>query len=93
MTNALAFANNRREKNLAELVTFLSLPTISTLSAHRADVQRGAEWVAENLRALGMEHVAIMPTGDGAGQPLVYADWLHAGDAPHSQRAGKNEVA
>ncbi len=82
MTNALAFANNRREKNLAELVTFLSLPTISTLSAHRADVQRGAEWVAENLRALGMEHVAIMPTGDGAGQPLVYADWLHAGDAP-----------
>ncbi len=80
--SAFEYTQIAREKNLDELKEFLSLPTISTLSAHRADVQRGAEWVAENLRAMGMEHVEIMPTGKGKGQPLVYADWLHADDAP-----------
>ncbi len=79
---ALDYVGLRKTQELNELKTFLSLPTISTLSEHRADVQRGAEWVADNLRAMGMEHIAIMPTGEGKGQPLVYADWLHAGDAP-----------
>ncbi len=82
MMDAIQYANKQREKNLDELKEFLALPTISTLSEHRADVQRGAEWVAENLRGMGMENIAIMPTGDGAGQPLVYAEWLHASDAP-----------
>ncbi len=77
-----AYLNAQRQVFLDELKTFLALPTISTLSEHRADVQRGAEWVAQNLRAMGMEHVEIFPTGGGAGQPLVYADWLHAEDAP-----------
>lgn len=79
---ALAYAAQKREANLEELKTFLALPTISTLSEHRADVQRGAEWVAQNLRALGLEQIEILPTGAGAGQPLVYADWLHAPHAP-----------
>ncbi|TAH49376.1 MAG: dipeptidase [Chloroflexota bacterium] len=82
MMDAIQYANKQREKNLDELKEFLALPTISTLSEHRADVQRGAEWVAEKLRGMGMENIAIMPTGDGAGQPLVYAEWLHASDAP-----------
>ena len=82
MMDAIQYANKQREKNLDELKEFLALPTISTLSEHRADVQRGAEWVAENLRGMGIENIAIMPTGDGAGQPLVYAEWLHASDAP-----------
>jgi len=79
---ALEFLQAHREIFLDELKSFLALPTISTLSEYRADVQRGAEWVAENLRACGLEHVEIFPTGDGAGQPLVYADWLHAPNAP-----------
>lgn len=78
----LQYLRTHREIFLDELQTFLAMPTISTLSEHRADVQRGAEWVAENLRAMGMEHIEILPTGNGAGQPLVYADWLHALDAP-----------
>lgn len=76
------YLQSHRETFLDELKTFLAMPTISTLSEHRADVQRGAEWVAENLRVMGMEHIEILPTGDGVGQPLVYADWLHAGNAP-----------
>lgn len=81
-TDRSEYLQQNRENFLAELKEFLALPTISTLSEHRADVQHGAEWVADNLRAMGMEHVEIMPTAEGRGQPLVYADWLHAGDAP-----------
>lgn len=84
---ALDYSRTRHDAFLDELETFLAVPTISTLSEHRADVQKGAEWVADNLRAMGLEHVEIMPTGDaahedGPGQPLVYADWLHAPNAP-----------
>lgn len=76
------YLDSHHDAFLDELKTFLAMPTISTLSEHRADVQCGAEWVAGNLRGMGLEHVEILPTGDGAGQPLVYADWLHAGNAP-----------
>lgn len=78
----LVYAERNRKRALEELKEFLSLPTISTLSEYRADVQRGAEWVSANLRAMGMENVEIMPTGEGRGQPLVYADWLNAPHAP-----------
>lgn len=78
----IEYSTTYRERFLAELQDLLALPTISTLSEHRPDIQKGAEWVAENLRAMGMEHVEIMPTAEGRGQPLVYADWLHAGGAP-----------
>lgn len=80
--DAIAYVRSQRETFLNELQDLLKLPTISTLSEHRPDIQKGAEWVAENLRAMGMEHIEIMPTAEGRGQPLVYADWLHAEDAP-----------
>lgn len=80
--SAPVWAKSRREQFLAELRAFLAMPTISTLSEHRGDIQDGAEWVAANLRGMGLEHVEIMPTGDGRGQPLVYGDWLHADGAP-----------
>ena len=33
-------------------------------------------WLAEHLRGIGAENVAIMPT---AGYPVVYGEWLGAG--------------
>jgi acetylornithine deacetylase/succinyl-diaminopimelate desuccinylase-like protein len=80
--NPIRFANSRREESLQELKEFLSIPAISTLSEYRSEVQQGGEWVEQNLRTMGLEHVEIMPTGEGKGQPLVYADWLHAPGAP-----------
>jgi acetylornithine deacetylase/succinyl-diaminopimelate desuccinylase-like protein len=64
---------------LAELLDFLRIPSISSLPEHAADVQRAAEWVAARLRAAGLDHVQILPTG---GHPVVYADWLHAAGKP-----------
>ena len=42
-------------------------------------MQRAAQFVADSLRAAGLENVEIIPT---AKHPLVYADWLHAPGKP-----------
>lgn len=62
-----------------ELLQFLSIPSISSLPAHAADVRRAAQWVADRLTTAGMEKVQILPTG---GHPVVYAEWLHAPGKP-----------
>lgn len=77
---ALEYASRNNQRFLEELKEFLAIPTISTDPEHNADTMRGAEWVAAQLRLLGMENVQIMPTG---GHPVVYGDHLRAGkDAP-----------
>lgn len=64
---------------LEELKEFLRIPSISTDPDHAADVARAAQWVADKLRAAGLENIEIIPTGR---HPLVYADWLHAPGKP-----------
>jgi acetylornithine deacetylase/succinyl-diaminopimelate desuccinylase-like protein len=61
---------------LQELDALLRIPSLSGDPAYAADVQRAAEWLAEHLRGIGAENVAVMPT---AGYPVVYGDWLGAG--------------
>lgn len=71
------------EKNQAgyidQLKEFCSIPSVSSLSEHIPDVIRAAEWVAARLTQAGIENVQVLPTG---GHPVVYGEWLHAGDKP-----------
>jgi len=76
---AVDFARNNQPRFLDELKTLLRIPSISTLTEHKSDVQKAAEFVAADLRRIGMNHVEIIPTG---GHPLLYADWLHAPGKP-----------
>lgn len=64
------------ERFLGELFEFLRIPSLSGDPAHAADVRRAAEWLAGNMRRLGLERVEIMDT---AGHPVVYGEWLGAG--------------
>jgi acetylornithine deacetylase/succinyl-diaminopimelate desuccinylase-like protein len=57
----------------------IRIPSISALPEHAVDCRRTAEWIAADLERIGMEHVEVAETG---GHPIVYADWLHAPDAP-----------
>jgi acetylornithine deacetylase/succinyl-diaminopimelate desuccinylase-like protein len=68
-----------RDRYLKELLEFLSIPSISSLKAHKADVAKAGEWVAARLQAAGIENVQVLPTG---GHPVVYGDWMHAPDKP-----------
>jgi acetylornithine deacetylase/succinyl-diaminopimelate desuccinylase-like protein len=74
-----AFVKEHQTRFLDELKELLRIPSISTLPEHRADVERAAAFVADSLRAAGMENVEVIPT---AKHPLVYADWLHAPGKP-----------
>ncbi len=64
---------------LEELKDFLRIPSISTDPERAGDVMRAAQWVADKLRAAGLENIEIIPT---SRHPLVYADWLHAPGKP-----------
>lgn len=77
--NLLDHIEARREDNLAELKEFLRIPSVSTKSEHKADIERAAHWVAEKLRQAGLENVAIERT---KMHPLVYGESLHAPGKP-----------
>lgn len=74
-----SFVDSEKERLLAELQTFLRIPSISTLPENKADVERAAQFVASALLDAGLEHVEVIRT---AGHPLVYADWLNAPGKP-----------
>lgn len=77
--SAIEYARSHREMFLKELQEFVAIPSISTLSEHKGDIQRAAEWVAGQMRAIGLEKVAILPT---AGHPAAYGEWLGAPGKP-----------
>ncbi|HLJ91100.1 MAG TPA: dipeptidase [Candidatus Angelobacter sp.] len=78
-SSAVAYAKENQQKFLGELKDLLRIKSVSTLPQHKEDVQQAAEFVAEHMRAIGLENVEVIPT---KGHPLVYADWLHAPGKP-----------
>jgi acetylornithine deacetylase/succinyl-diaminopimelate desuccinylase-like protein len=79
MSSAITFARNNYPRFLEELKTLIRIPSISTLPEHKSDVLAAANWLAADLKKIGMEHVEVITT---SGHPLVYADWLHAPGKP-----------
>jgi acetylornithine deacetylase/succinyl-diaminopimelate desuccinylase-like protein len=77
MTDWLEFldANQTRFEN--ELLEFVKIPSVSASSEYIKDVEEAASWVSKRLEIAGVENTEIMPTG---GHPVVYGDWLHAGE-------------
>ena len=73
------FVQQNKDRLLEELKEFIRIPSISTLPENQADIARAAQFVADSLKAVGMENVEIIATDR---HPLVYADWLHAPSRP-----------
>ncbi|WAA13473.1 dipeptidase [Fervidibacillus halotolerans] len=73
------YLKDHRNQHLEQLKEFLKIPSISSLSEHKADVKKAAEWLQHELSLVGMENVQIFETD---GHPIVYADWLHADEKP-----------
>ncbi|WP_342504169.1 dipeptidase [Lysinibacillus sp. FSL K6-1151] len=74
-----AYFTEHREAHLNELNEFLRIPSISSLSEHKEDIQQAAQWLANAFEKLNLENISITQT---AGHPVVYADWLHAEGKP-----------
>src|SRR3954449_3359811 len=74
-----AHLDSTKDERLDSYKDFLRIPSISAIPAHADDCRAAAGWLADALTATGLEHVEVAETG---GHPLVYADWLHAPNAP-----------
>ena len=77
--NLTEYIDSKRDENLSELKEFLRIPSVSTKSEHKPDVERAAEWVAGKLRGAGLENIEIVPT---KMHPLVYGESLRAPGRP-----------
>lgn len=67
------------DRFLSELKAFLAIPSVSTLPQHKPDIERACGFVAERLRAAGIENVERIAT---EGHPLVYGEWRKAPGKP-----------
>ncbi|HEX7793941.1 MAG TPA: dipeptidase [Vicinamibacterales bacterium] len=79
MNNVIDFINVNRERYLDELKALLAIPSISALPEHAGDVRRCAEWCVDEMRRVGLQNARLIET---PGNPVAYADWLHAPGAP-----------
>src|SRR5258708_4108034 len=70
-SSAVSYARENQQRFLGELKDLLRIPSVSTAPEHKDDVQRAAQFVASDLRNIGMENVEVIPT---QGHPLIYAD-------------------
>jgi acetylornithine deacetylase/succinyl-diaminopimelate desuccinylase-like protein len=77
--NLTEFIEGHRDQHLAELCELLRIPSVSAKSEHKPDIERGARWVADHLRAAGFKTVEVVPTNL---HPLVYAEWLEVPGKP-----------
>ncbi|QYR19602.1 dipeptidase [Paenibacillus sp. sptzw28] len=73
------YFQNLRKQQLEELKQWLSIPSISAQSEHKADMNKAAEWLADALNRAGLQNVEVHQT---EGHPIVYADHLHAPGKP-----------
>ena len=79
-STALEFAEQQRAANLDRLIEYLSIPSIGTDPKHHEDTLKAANWLLEQMQAIGLEKAYLIPT---AGKPVVYGEWLGAGpEAP-----------
>ncbi len=77
--NVIEYIENKRDEHLNELKEFLRIPSVSTKSEHKPDIQRAATWVADKLRAAGLDKVELVAT---KMHPLVYGESLEAPGRP-----------
>ncbi len=90
MSNAAdAYLRTHEEEHLGRLFDLLRIQSIKTDPAMAGEVHRCAEHVADLLRDIGLNRVTLFPT---RGHPVVYAEWLGAGDAPTALLYGHYDV-
>jgi acetylornithine deacetylase/succinyl-diaminopimelate desuccinylase-like protein len=78
---AYEYYRENHDRFLEGLKDLLCIPSISTLPEHKVDIRRAAEFLASELRAMGMEGVELIEGKEGQN-PLIYAEWLKAPGKP-----------
>lgn len=72
-----SYLESNADRQLEELKAWLRIPSISCRDDHKEDMHKAARWLGTHLEKIGLQNIEIIPT---ESHPLVYADWLNAGD-------------
>lgn len=67
------------DRLIEQLQEWLAIPSISTLSENRQDVERAAEWIRKKMVAIGFPRASLVKT---QGHPLVYGEWFVGKNLP-----------
>jgi len=67
------------QNQLHELLEFLKIPSISADSSYKQSVNEAAQWVANSLKSIDCESVAVIPT---PGHPVVYGEYMIDNNLP-----------
>ena len=73
MKEALAYAHDHYDTFVEQLEELLRIPSVSTDSAYKDEVRRAAQWLADHMDAIGIEHAEVVDTD---GHPIVYAEHI-----------------
>ena len=76
---AVAYAEENRDRFLHELKELVAIPSVSSSSEHKQDVQRCAQFVKDAMKVVGFERVEMVET---ERHPIVYGEWLGAPGCP-----------
>lgn len=71
MEPVINYIKANQDEFLEELKEFLRIPSVSTDSTHRDDIQRAAKFLLEQFEKSGATRAEIFPTD---GHPIVYAE-------------------
>ncbi|MFU8843586.1 MAG: dipeptidase [Bacteroidales bacterium] len=71
MENLKAYIQENKNRFLEELFGLIRIPSISSLSSHKQDMLKAAEYWKEAILKAGADRVEIMPT---PGNPVVYGE-------------------
>jgi acetylornithine deacetylase/succinyl-diaminopimelate desuccinylase-like protein len=88
-SSAVTYARQNHPRFLDELKALLRIPSVSTLPENKGDCRKAAETLAAEFKRISMENVRLVET---VGNPLVYADWLHAAGKPTALCYGHYDV-
>jgi acetylornithine deacetylase/succinyl-diaminopimelate desuccinylase-like protein len=75
---ALQYLEENYDRFQNELIELLRIPSISVDPTHKEDMDKAARWLADKLRAMGVDNVEIMTT---AGHSVVYGECLRGGSS------------
>ena len=68
----IAFVMKHQPRFNGELQNFVRIASISSDPRHNDDTRRCGEWLAAQLKSIGLRRVRVMPT---RRHPIVYGEW------------------
>ena len=79
LTSYEKYIDDNNDAHLKEFMELLSIPSISYIPSHKADIDKAAAWIVNKLNAIGMTTAQTIPTD---GNPIVFGSWDKAPGKP-----------